>query len=189
MTPQLQQAIKLLQLNRLELAETIMEELLENPVLEEGLEESEEEEKEAAKEASKEEKKEEAQKEKTAEVDPQKGEGTTTSTGKTTSTASSTSRAPGAASRTSTRIFRPTNRRSRGRRPWPNTSVGRFTSRVSRKPRKGSPTGSSATSMTTGISRPPSRTSLRRKNASRRRWWRSWRGSRPSIRSAWPRET
>jgi RNA polymerase sigma-54 factor len=33
MTPQLQQAIKLLQLNRLELAETINEELLENPLL------------------------------------------------------------------------------------------------------------------------------------------------------------
>jgi len=35
MTPQLQQAIKLLQLNRLELAETIQQELLENPMLEE----------------------------------------------------------------------------------------------------------------------------------------------------------
>jgi RNA polymerase sigma-54 factor len=34
MTPQLQQAIKLLQLNRLELAETISQELLENPMLE-----------------------------------------------------------------------------------------------------------------------------------------------------------
>jgi len=34
MTPQLQQAIKLLQLNRLELAETINQELLENPLLE-----------------------------------------------------------------------------------------------------------------------------------------------------------
>ena len=37
MTPQLQQAIKLLQLGRMELAETISAELLENPVLEEGL--------------------------------------------------------------------------------------------------------------------------------------------------------
>ncbi len=37
MTPQLQQAIKLLQLSRLELVETINEELEENPVLEEQL--------------------------------------------------------------------------------------------------------------------------------------------------------
>lgn len=36
MTPQLQQAIKLLQLSRLELAETIQQEIEENPVLEEG---------------------------------------------------------------------------------------------------------------------------------------------------------
>lgn len=36
MTPQLQQAIKLLQLSRLELAETINQELLENPMLEES---------------------------------------------------------------------------------------------------------------------------------------------------------
>src|SRR5690606_4598482 len=35
MTPQLQQAIKLLQLSRIELAETVQTELLENPVLEE----------------------------------------------------------------------------------------------------------------------------------------------------------
>ena len=34
MTPQLQQAIKLLQLSRLELSETVQNELLENPVLE-----------------------------------------------------------------------------------------------------------------------------------------------------------
>lgn len=40
MTPQLQQAIKLLQLNRMELAELINEELVENPVLEEGGSES-----------------------------------------------------------------------------------------------------------------------------------------------------
>ena len=39
MTPQLQQAIKLLQLSRLELLETIQNELLENPFLEEMLEE------------------------------------------------------------------------------------------------------------------------------------------------------
>ncbi len=39
MTPQLQQAIKLLQLSRLELLETVQQELLENPFLEESLEE------------------------------------------------------------------------------------------------------------------------------------------------------
>ncbi len=38
MTPQLQQAIKLLQLSRLELVETVQRELLENPFLEEGFE-------------------------------------------------------------------------------------------------------------------------------------------------------
>src|ERR1700689_3359054 len=35
MTPQLQQAIKLLQLNRMELQEVVTQELMENPVLEE----------------------------------------------------------------------------------------------------------------------------------------------------------
>ena len=40
MTPQLQQAIKLLQLSRVELAETVQQELLENPFLEESLEEA-----------------------------------------------------------------------------------------------------------------------------------------------------
>jgi RNA polymerase sigma-54 factor len=35
MTPQLQQAIKLLQLSRLELAEMVREEMLENPALDE----------------------------------------------------------------------------------------------------------------------------------------------------------
>ena len=35
MTPQLQQAIKLLQLNRMELMEVINQELVENPILEE----------------------------------------------------------------------------------------------------------------------------------------------------------
>jgi len=35
MTPQLQQAIKLLQLSRLELLETVQQELLENPFLDE----------------------------------------------------------------------------------------------------------------------------------------------------------
>jgi len=39
MTPQLQQAIKLLQLSRLELVETVQNELLENPFLEESIEE------------------------------------------------------------------------------------------------------------------------------------------------------
>lgn len=39
MTPQLQQAIKLLQLSRLELLESVQQELLENPLLEESLEE------------------------------------------------------------------------------------------------------------------------------------------------------
>ncbi len=37
MTPQLQQAIKLLQLSRLELLDTVQQELMENPLLEEGL--------------------------------------------------------------------------------------------------------------------------------------------------------
>ncbi len=41
MTPQLQQAIKLLQLNRMELAEVVNQELTENPVLEEIAEEAE----------------------------------------------------------------------------------------------------------------------------------------------------
>src|SRR5512134_3752198 len=38
MTPQLQQAIKLLQLSRLELADLVQQELQENPVLEETIE-------------------------------------------------------------------------------------------------------------------------------------------------------
>ncbi|EPR30698.1 RNA polymerase, sigma 54 subunit, RpoN [Alkalidesulfovibrio alkalitolerans DSM 16529] len=41
MTPQLQQAIKLLQLSRLELVETVNQELMENPFLEEGFDEPE----------------------------------------------------------------------------------------------------------------------------------------------------
>lgn len=41
MTPQLQQAIKLLQLSRLELVETVQQELMENPFLEEGGDEPE----------------------------------------------------------------------------------------------------------------------------------------------------
>ena len=43
MTPQLQQAIKLLQLSRLELEEFVTSQLAENPVLEEGVVESQEE--------------------------------------------------------------------------------------------------------------------------------------------------
>src|SRR5688572_30343624 len=43
MTPQLQQAIKLLQLSRLELEEFVTQQLAENPVLEEGVNESNEE--------------------------------------------------------------------------------------------------------------------------------------------------
>jgi RNA polymerase sigma-54 factor len=42
MTPQLQQAIKLLQLSRLELADVVQQELQENPILEESLEADEE---------------------------------------------------------------------------------------------------------------------------------------------------
>jgi len=44
MTPQLQQAIKLLQLSRLELQQTLSQHLMENPLLEEGASEVEEEE-------------------------------------------------------------------------------------------------------------------------------------------------
>lgn len=44
MTPQLQQAIKLLQLSRLELVDAINEELMENPILEEGVDAQEEQE-------------------------------------------------------------------------------------------------------------------------------------------------
>lgn len=42
MTPQLQQAIKLLQMSRMELIEQVREEMEENPILEEGMEEQEE---------------------------------------------------------------------------------------------------------------------------------------------------
>ena len=41
MTPQLQQAIKLLQLSRMELVDVIREEMMENPPLEEGTDEDE----------------------------------------------------------------------------------------------------------------------------------------------------
>jgi RNA polymerase sigma-54 factor len=43
MTPQLQQAIKLLQLSRVELEDFVSSQLAENPVLEEGVNESVEE--------------------------------------------------------------------------------------------------------------------------------------------------
>src|SRR5689334_5956787 len=38
MTPQLQQAIKLLQLSRMELVDLVREEMMENPILEDGVE-------------------------------------------------------------------------------------------------------------------------------------------------------
>jgi len=47
MTPQLQQAIKLLQLSRMELADTIRDEILENPVLEDAVDSASEEPKSA----------------------------------------------------------------------------------------------------------------------------------------------
>src|SRR5438045_843951 len=52
MTPQLQQAIKLLQLSRMELVDLVREEMMENPILEDGVETGQEfkEESEAAKE-------------------------------------------------------------------------------------------------------------------------------------------
>ena len=40
MTPQLQQAIKLLQLSRMELVDLVREEMLENPILEDDMESS-----------------------------------------------------------------------------------------------------------------------------------------------------
>ena len=51
MTPQLQQAIKLLQLSRIELADVVREELLENPVLEDTVEVAAEQQKPDANEA------------------------------------------------------------------------------------------------------------------------------------------
>jgi RNA polymerase sigma-54 factor len=46
MTPQLQQAIKLLQLSRMELVDVVREEMMENPVLEDGIESAQEQERE-----------------------------------------------------------------------------------------------------------------------------------------------
>lgn len=65
MTPQLQQAIKLLQMNRLELTETIQGELMENPLLEEGNDVSELDQKKAEVEA------EQSSSEKVDEVSPE----------------------------------------------------------------------------------------------------------------------
>src|SRR3954452_10855103 len=42
MTPQLQQAIKLLQLSQMELVDVVREEMMENPVLEDGVESAQE---------------------------------------------------------------------------------------------------------------------------------------------------
>src|ERR1041385_1193992 len=47
MTPQLQQAIKLLQLSRMELVDVVREEMMENPILEDGTESAQEQEREA----------------------------------------------------------------------------------------------------------------------------------------------
>src|SRR5687767_14689564 len=46
MTPQLQQAIKLLQLSRMELVDLVREEMMENPVLEDSIETGQEQSKE-----------------------------------------------------------------------------------------------------------------------------------------------
>src|SRR2546421_32369 len=48
MTPQLQQAIKLLQLSRMELVDLVREEMMENPVLEDGVDSAQEQGKEDA---------------------------------------------------------------------------------------------------------------------------------------------
>jgi RNA polymerase sigma-54 factor len=62
MTPSLQQAIKLLQLSKLELQEVLNQELLENPLLEESAEETKQEEAEAETQESKSDAEEEAKK-------------------------------------------------------------------------------------------------------------------------------
>src|SRR2546428_8755554 len=51
MTPQLQQAIKLLQLSRMELVDVVREEMMENPVLEDGIESAQEQERQPDAEA------------------------------------------------------------------------------------------------------------------------------------------
>ena len=70
MTPQLQQAIKLLQLNRMELAEHIMGEMLENPLLEETQEEEKDRKEAKADQAQK------AEDNRPQEIEPEKGQGT-----------------------------------------------------------------------------------------------------------------
>ena len=114
MTPQLQQAIKLLQLNRLELAEHIMGEMLENPMLEETPEVSEEEIKEdakAEKAEKREEKKKPAARTRRKRSTRKRAKERTTSIGRTISTANRISPTPAEDSKTSIRIFHPTNRR------------------------------------------------------------------------------
>jgi len=68
MTPQLQQAIKLLQLSRLELSQTLSVEMLENPILEDTLAEPLEEEQSSSNETEKEEEREETQNSESAET-------------------------------------------------------------------------------------------------------------------------
>ncbi|MDC4223366.1 MAG: hypothetical protein MPW15_03725 [Candidatus Manganitrophus sp.] len=69
MTPQLQQAIKLLQLSRLELTQTINQEMLENPLLEDTAADSPEEETASATLDGETEKREEESSEKSDELD------------------------------------------------------------------------------------------------------------------------
>src|SRR5690242_5050122 len=72
MTPSLQQAIKLLQLVKLELQEVLNQELLENPLLEETAEEIKQEEAEAESQETKNEQEEEAKKVETKETEKEK---------------------------------------------------------------------------------------------------------------------
>ncbi|MCB0327234.1 MAG: RNA polymerase factor sigma-54 [Bdellovibrionales bacterium] len=72
MTPQLQQAIKLLQLNRLELAQQCRNELMENPILEESFEFQDE----MTKSDDQEQRREKLEDRTTKELDPQSGSGT-----------------------------------------------------------------------------------------------------------------
>ncbi|MEZ4704779.1 MAG: RNA polymerase factor sigma-54 [Bdellovibrionota bacterium] len=72
MTPQLQQAIKLLQLNRLELAEQCRNELMENPILEEFTDQQDE----MTRSEDREHKMEKVENRNTKELDPQSGSGT-----------------------------------------------------------------------------------------------------------------
>ena len=72
MTPSLQQAIKLLQLSKLELQEVLNQELLENPLLEETAEEIKQEEAEAESQETKNEQEDEAKKVETKEQEKEK---------------------------------------------------------------------------------------------------------------------